>query len=598
MKKIFILFLFSYIFVFSQDLEFFVSSDKILYSENEPLRGKIKVKNKTDSIFNGYVKVYLENEIDNRSEEILKQIKVPPKEDFEIDIEFEKNQGKYGYAMVGELYNEKQEIILKKMDFFNVCDNYWNVSLVAHLGCIWQQWEKIDDNVMIPKKDFKWAENLINNWRKEYYNGFEKFFWAPDDFIELTPDEEMWFSGQTRYMETKNGLIELIKLAHKQGMKAITYAKRTGGGAVGIETARRNPEWIWHNKGTLNVGRGVREIKNFNIPTKKFWSEYIPVNYNMNDKNVVEIGIKELIESAKIFGWDGARWDGNFNVRSEIYDFEGNLIEKLSQDEVDERNKENMRITKEKILKVFPNYVFGYNWANEGSCLKINRELIELCKGGGLIMNEYINQADEVQHPLHKWIDFALLLVKDTQIVKNLGGYYGPILGRLKGTVDETYKNIFAYAAGANPYFYHEFGDFVTRYSAFIWDNNLRKIYEPETILLIPDNVWWKHWVYEREINSTTKQLIIHLINPPEKPYVGDLKKNFPEVIKNIEIKVYPIVNFKDYKVFRVVKLDPKQVSREIINFEEILDCYKFKIDQLSLWNIVIVEFKKTKGGR
>jgi len=399
MKKGLFLFLLLQFFVFSESLGLTVKSQKMIFSEKEPISGKVILKNSSTSDFKGVLKVYLENEIDRKSEIIQKEIYIPVKGEIEVNIYFKKNLGKYGHALVGELYDDKGNLISKGEDFFNVCDNYWNVSLIAPFGFIWQQWEKIDDGVMIPKKDTKWIDDLINNLRKEYYNGFEKFFWAPDDFIDLTPEKDMWFSGQTRYMETKKGLIELIKKAHENGMKAITYAKLTGGGPVGIEMARRHPEWVWHYKGTLSVGRNVKQILEYDIPTKKFWQCWIPVDYNMNDKKVVEMGIKELIESARMFGWDGARWDGNFDVRSEIYDFEGNLIEKLSPDQVDSRNAENMRITKEMISKVFPEYVYGYNWANEGGCLKVNREVIELCRGGGLIMNEYINQADEYSIP-------------------------------------------------------------------------------------------------------------------------------------------------------------------------------------------------------
>lgn len=596
MKKELFIFLLLQIFVFSNEINLKVKSNKVIFGEKEKVSGKIIINNLSNTEFKGILKAYLEYEIDKNSEVIQKQISVPPKSEIIISIDFKKNLGKYGHAFVGELYDEKNNLIAKSEDFFNICDNYWNISLIAPLGNIWQQWEKIDDGVMIPKKDKKWIEDLINNWRKEYYNGFEKFFWAPDDFIELTPDKEMWFSGQTRYMETKEGLKELIRIAHENGLKAITYAKRTGGGSFGIEMARRHPEWVWHHKGTLSVGRNVKQILEYDIPTKKFWQCWVPVNYNMNDRNVVKIGINELIESTKMFGWDGARWDGNFQVRSEIYDLEGKLIEKLNPEQVDSRNAENMKMTKEMISSVFPNFVYGYNWANEGSFLKINRELIELCKNGGLIMNEYINQADGVQHPQHKWIDFAILLVKDTELVKNWGGYYGPILGRLRGTVDETYKNIFAYAAGAHPYYYHEFGDFVTRYSAFIWDNSLRRIHNPENIMYIPDNVWWRNWVYERNINSKEKQLIIHLINPPEKPNVGDLKKELPKPIKDIQISIYPVLFLEGYKIVRIVRLNPKPIIRENVKFEFIENVYKFKIDELNMWNILVIQFQKEKG--
>jgi len=596
MRNLFIfLFIFPFL-VFSEGISLEVKSVKIIYGEKDSVSGIFIVKNDSSTEFKGILKAYIESEIDKKSEEVTKIILVKPKEKFDIKIEF-KNPGKYGHALTGELYSEDKKLISKNGDYFNVCDNYWNVSLIAPLGCIWQQWEKIDDGIMIPRKDFKWVDDILNNWRKEYYNGFEKFFWAPDDFIDLTPEKEMWFSGQTRYMETKKGLIELIRKAHENGMKAITYAKCTGGGSVGVEIARRNPEWVWNNNGVLSIGRAVKQIAEYDIPTKKHWQEWVAVDWNMNDKNVVKIGINELIESTKIFGWDGARWDGNFDVRREIYDLNGNLIEKLTPEQVDARNMENMRMTKEMISKFFPDFVYGYNWANSGSGLKPDRETIELCRNGGLIMNEYINQAHGVQHPLHKWTDFVQLLIDDTQKVKKWGGYYGPICGSLRGTVDETYKNIFIYASGAHPYYYHEFGDFVTRYSSFIWDNNLRKIQYPDTIINAPDKIWWKYWVYERDISDKEKQIIFHIVNPPSKQNVGEIGKNLPIPIENISINIFPVLNIKDYEIKRIVKLNPKLVSKEDIKFSFVEGVYKFEIPKLDLWNIIVVELSK-KGGK
>lgn len=576
-------------FSFSQGtFSFSIKSKKILYSPGEKVEAEVNIKNNTKENKKITLKFWIESEIDRKTKDIVKKVVLLPEEEKNIKIIFPYKLSKYGHAVVGQIISNNH-ILATSEDYFNICDNYWNVALIAPCGFIWQQF----DNNFTPKKDFKWATDMIKKWRKEYYNGFEKFFWAEDDFLGLTPEREIWWSGQARYLETKKGLKKLIEKAHKNGLKAITYAKRTGCGPYGVEMARRHPEWVWHDKGTLNISRQAKKLAIWDITSKKHWGGWIPVGWNMNDPKVVEVGIKALIDSASMFGWDGARWDGNFDVRSEVYDFEGNLIEKLTPEQVDARNAENMRKTKEMILKKHPEFVFGYNWANP---LPLNRETIELCKGGGLIMNEWINQSQGVQHPQHSWEKFVKLLCEDTQLVKKFGGYYGPILGSLKGQspLDEKYKNIFAYAAGAHPYYFHYWGGFITRYSAFIWDNNLRKIPTPRSFFLIPENIWWKNWVYERPTGKNAKQIIIHLINPPTKANVGESKKpeDVPVPLKNVEVKIFPALLDK-WKPVRAVVFSPEPFFKKELKIEQVEGVYTLKIPEIALWDILIINFKK-----
>ncbi len=84
-------------------------------------------------------------------------------------------------------------------------------------------------------------------------------------------------------------------------------------------------------------------------------------------------------------------------------------------------------------------------------------------------------------------------------------------------------------------------------------------------------------------------------LNPPEKPNVGDLKKEMPQIVKNIQISIYPILNLEGYKIARITRLNPKPIIKENLSFDFIEGVYKFKIDELNLWNIIVVELKKEK---
>jgi hypothetical protein len=316
----------------------------------------------------------------------------------------------------------------------------------------------------------------------------------------------------------------------------------------------------------------------------------------MNDPKVVDVGIKSLADSATMFGWDGARWDGNFDVASTTYDLEGKLVEKLTADQMDARNAANMRHTKEYISKIHPAYRYGYNWTmgNWLQSMATNpRESTELCRNGGLIMNEYIHESEGVQHPLHRWDVFAPSVANDVEAVKKLGGYYGPILGS-PHTADGIYTDIFAFAAGAHPYYHHLWGAFMTRYSAFCWDNALTRIHTPEDIVQVPSSVWWREWVFERVIDKNHKQLIVHLINPPAHQTVGEGKKleDVPPPLKGIEVRVLPTL-LHGWTPVRATRLSPEPELHEAVPLQASEGVYKMTIPEVALWNILVIDLEQ-----
>lgn len=572
-----------------------VRADKILYDEKAPVRGEITVKNESKEAKTVTVRASLEWELDQKTPPQEVQLAVPAEQTATATINWPQAPGRFGHALKAEV-RLGDAAIASGEDFFQVCNVYWNVALISAAGFIWQQFDNFK-----PRTDMKWADETVAGFRKDYYNGFEKFFWAPDDFLEMTPDQEIWWSGQARYLESKSGLKGLIDRAHAQGMKAITYAKLTGGGPTGAEMARRHPEWLWQTGGTLAVDRNAKQLADWDITSEKHWGGWVAVNYNMNDPKVVDIGIKELIDSATMFGWDGARWDGNFDVAREVFDLEGKPVEKLTAEQVDARNAENMSRTKAAITKAHPRYVYGYNWTqgNWAQSMANNpKESPELCRGGGLIMNEYINQAAGVQHPLHRWEVYGPSVADDVEAIRKLGGYYGPILSS-PDNADGRYTNVFAYAAGAHPYYHHHWGGFMTRFGGFCWDNALVRRHDPEKVATVSDGVWWKHWIFERPIDATHTQLIIHLINPPAKPTVGEGKKkeDLPPPVKNVTVKLLPDA-LKGGKALRAMRLSPEPAVSEAVPVNAAPDgSCTLAIPDVAIWNILVIDCEM-KGGR
>lgn len=576
-----------------------VRSAKVLYGMKEPISGTVTVKNTGKDPQTVQVRAWLECELGQATKSQQVQVIVAPEKTADAAFTWPKAMAKYGHALKAEVSLNGQ-VFAKGEDYFNACDQYWNVALPMGISCMW---EALDEKTMMPKTDMSWMNYRIDEMRRGYYNSFEHFFWAEDDFLGLTPQKEVWWSGQARYRETNEGLKQFIARSHANGIKAITYAKLTGGGTYGAEIARQNPEWVWQTNGVLSVDRSAASLAKWDVPTLRgdaLSSGWNAVNWNMNDPKVVDIGIKALSDSATMFGWDGARWDGNFDVQTEVTDLDGKSVEKLTRDQVDARNAANMRRTKDAITKAHPDYFYGYNWMMgtwKQSMANNPRESQELLHNGGLVMNEFIRGAAGVMHPQHKWEAYAAALVDDVEAVKQLGGYYGPILDA-PDNPDGKYSNIFAYAAGAHPYYSHKWGGFVTRYSAFIWDTALTRLHEPENTVVAPDSVWWRQWVFQRSIDKKHRQLIIHLINPPTKPNVGDNKQaedaSLP--LKDIEVRLFPTM-LNGWTPVRATNLSPEPLVADTVPVQTMEGIYKVTVPSVALWHILVIDLEQ-KGGR
>lgn len=242
--------------------------------------------------------------------------------------------------------------------------------------------------------------------------------------------------------------------------------------------------------------------------------------YNMNDPAVVQHGIDEIRESTRIFGWAGVRFDGHFRARTGKQRV-GDRIVDFTPDMADAQTAANHRALKEQMRPVDPRFVYGYNFAEcdfTGRLVDNPRESIELCAGGGHLMDEYAKANAGASHPYRKWSDFAHAQVKSVEQVRRLGGHYFPMVNP-SGPVGR-YQTLLAFAAGAHPNstpwgIDHPYNAFATRHAELLWGDNVRNLWNPCGIVIVAPGVWWEDYVREQRLDATHTRLIVHLINPP-----------------------------------------------------------------------------------
>lgn len=602
--------------------------EKLFLHQGEPVKGVVDLFNSGDKNATVELRVWLTNDLDTAVGAKKMQVSVNPGELKHIAVDWPAKVLKpYGHALKVEVLHKGKEIASGE-EYFVTADNVWEVGLAGgHPVGFTAEHVKTKEQVAA----------AVDRFRQKYVNTYEKFFWAPDDFGDMTPDKDVWYSGQARYHERKDFLKYMADYGRKIGVLPTTYGKSIGSGPAARDIIRRNPEMIWGFGGRMDFHPDTEELSKWDKDSKPYWQATAWANYNMNDPAVVAKGIDEIIKSTEMFGWAGVRFDGHFQARTGKRNVGGKKVD-FTPEMADRQTADNMRVLKERVRRKFPRYVFGYNFAECAFAEKLQehpRESIELCKDGGHIMDEYAKQCAGGSHPCRKWSDFADMLVEESIIVRRLGGYLFPMC-HSNGVIGR-YQAIFILAAEAHtnstPWATdHKYGMFATRYAGILWDKRLKNIWHPDGLVLIAPSVMWKNYVRTLDIDSNHRQLIIHLINPPRqetatesaaleneirkrktmrrdiikaagakkiKPDFSKLDslppiKLFPDPQKNVNVKIVPqAMDFK-WDISKATLLNADDVSRQSLKIDK-SDPYFWQVTvpELKGWSVLIVDLQR-----
>ncbi|MBM4032739.1 MAG: hypothetical protein FJ291_13250 [Planctomycetes bacterium] len=353
--------------------------------------------------------------------------------------------------------------------------------------------------------------------KRAYANHFEVFAWAPCDYSELTPEAEFFLSGQTQYHGSVSAFKALLAEAHKVGVKGITYGKACAGGIAGWETFRKHPDFFgiaaWAGVssdriGVFNCERMLRNEHALAGPEEGGWQDWQSAWVNFASDAAVDLGADEIIASARMFGWDGVRWDGHFV---------GNMVR-----------------FKKRVNAALPNFVHGYNiaFANPGSKLflpdKNVEDFHECARGHGLMMDESVRDWSHTNFSPGHAKPFYEAICREADYMKRIGGLPLFITFDMASELDRAYNVLCGLAAGERYTYmttpgvwpYGDMARWLTRFSAFVWDDT-KRLKEPEKWLAVGDgkaDLWWSQSCWLRDLGPGRKQLLVNIVNPPRCP--------------------------------------------------------------------------------
>jgi hypothetical protein len=489
-----------------------VETDKVRYLPGETLRGAAVIEDVGGKGGEGALKVYLEHNVRDRVLVHCQPVRLGPKAQT-VPLEVALPKEELGYALVAEFVSCDGADRSEAAEYFTIAENYLRVAVFTVQGGGGKE----------PEEQLR---AMAQSLKEGYVNCVENFAWAEDDMVAMSPETDFWFSGQTWYHASKKGLKRKHELFHSKGISVVTYGKFIMGGYPGWVTAYDYPsdhrsqyyypvgmwegvnvralDWVRNKEFQMYSGRPRTDFELFAQP----WA---PINPDPTPR-MARIAAEEMARSAAMFGWDGVRWDGHPRGGGQCGGA-GEFDLRAAR-----RTQTLVRYFKDIMAAKYPNFRHGYNyffiqkppgydWAYE------DYELDELCRSGGLLMNESIGNA--TQGPFEY---IAQNLQVEGDLCRERAGYFLGI-SSARGRRDELVEGALWAASGARTYGtpLRELRRYYTRYSQYTLDENLRRLVTPEKVLqpTSPTRLWWQPFVYETPLIAGKRQLVVNLLNLP-----------------------------------------------------------------------------------
>lgn len=574
-----------------------VTVDKIRYLPGESLHGSATLEPLSGEA-KGTLRIFLEHDVAAR--ELVKELPVAlAGEAKELKFEFSLPERELGYALVAQYVSDDGRDRSEAAEYFNIAENFNRVAIFGSLAG--------GHGGTFSKPEAMQA--ACRALQKTYANAVEYFAWAEEDMLEMSPESDVWYSGQTCYRINKAGLQRLIAESHNRGIASVTYGKFIMSGYLGWKTAwdlpRDHQRQFFFPVGTWE-GVNVRVLDRFrfrefaayehSVPTggllNPWWQAFLPVNPDPTPR-MVRMAAEETLRSIDMFGWDGIRWDGQPRAGGPTGGSGGQFDYQAAR-----KTQTLVRYFKDIVAEKYPNFGHGYNyllvqekpnydWARE------DFELDELCRGGGLLMNESIGNTTA-----GRTFDF---LARNIQVEGDLARERGGLLlgiSYASDPRDTMVECILYFAGGCRPMqgtakspIFNRYG---TRYSRYTFDETLRRLDRPEAVLkpLTETKLWWQPFVYETQEKSGLRQLVVNLINVPLQKKTRGNQADLPvewEMLAGTEPVAFALTLPEGYRATGARLIDP--FTLEVTPAEMKND--QVQIPSVAMWRVLIVDMDR-----
>jgi len=569
-------------------------TDKVCYRPGEDAVVELRLMNTAAETQRLDARFYEVTELDDRRPLGLRPVEFVPGEEAVVRLDFTPGPVEYGRDLLLELV-QGGAVCETAREPFGVADNVWKICIGANPGGPAGSSADATGEAIVKQ---------IEGFRRQYCNVWEKYFWAPDDWADLTPPAgATWYSCQARRHENTEKIQLQVAESHRRGIAVVTYGKCMAGGNHGWDLARRRPQWFVTDVYGRTMGRpaSVWDLEHWQEGDKYAYADYRYVwTYRWVDLRRLEPldhGIDELIASARQFGWDGVRYDsGGFRAHWVDGLYDGN----------DAVNTRNMKRTKERIWQSHPGFLFGFNTANctspDGRAYPLrvehmSHEMREMLAGGGLWMGEAIKDFSNGRITYATWSQFAREEGRCIRAIKEAGGHFC-YLYRTASPVRNVYQFVLGVILGAHPYGGEhvglpgcdDWGALLTRWSGLVWDHRLRPLKGEELAVTASRPVWWKDFANQRVVAPDRRHLIVHLLNPPLEDQIAKAGAEFPPPITDAVVRYRAPAG---EELVQVRFITPAKPSRSLALQAAMSDAVaEIAVPEFDTWAMVVFELR------
>jgi len=496
--------------------------NKLLYRNHEPVRIQIEVRNNTGEPQEGTLACYILSEI-NRQRQVLKRtLELQPGEGKAVAASWNPGAEEYGFETLAT-WEQDGKPIEQNGEVFQVAD-YWPKV------CIKTQ----------TQEGFGPPGPLvasIESARDFYFNLVEFYEWAPYHG-DLTPESGYYLSDNHGFLKSVPNMKAAIERAHQYGMKVQMYSEFTW---LSYAVARQHPEFVLYNEyGQPRAPRRFIRPREYLSAMEERYDAFLRWDWNGPHRTeAADHYAREMVESIGLFGWDSIMCD-SCDVTDDV-----------------------LALISRQVRAKYPRFVFH---ANSGAPLRRKELQIILFEAGRWWIMPLTSrpnpQGIDTFHRVIQWVRRFRRAEKNVFMV-------GPLRsGGHAQTFCKMLAAIFASGQHARisdngwPDLMRDYLRFASRYSAYIWHDDLERIPPGKYDIALSDmeNFIWQgpfmtvsaysqhshhphlrtfvpppdyfdltrgfEDVYERTLADGSTQLVIHLLNvqPEPKPQIVTLR--------------------------------------------------------------------------
>jgi hypothetical protein len=486
---------------------------------------------------------------------------------------------KWGHEVIATVAEPGAEA-LTGHEYFTVGRNPWEVGHYLTLFYI-----------RGAKKSGAIDQQMMPKYRKSYTTCLEAYSIMPSQFDDMTPDTDIWRSGQGWYAEGKEDWLYLVQRAHENGMAVVTYIQSISYGPVGFDFARRHPDWLtfskegrpnaWFDVDQLTKDRYEPEAQDPHTPGGISCGSFLPTKQVVGD-----YWINEVAKSKEMFGWDGFRSDGTPGI-TDGYDVTGKLQEVADKGHA---NAEFVRKLRRELTAKFPDFLYGWNNVAGGYPQMYNSEEEEdVMLPGAYSLYEHFNSASQPSSPYHQWKKGAFYLQQEAIPIRRRGGF--PHAGWMGSN---RYLEAVASASGqqidgwGGPGDWPNYRRFEFRWAEYLWDCALRFVRPGSDAARVegPERVWWEDLVNARDLPGGGKRVVVNLVNLPEKDDDGWADRA-PAPAENVKV-TFAVPPGKALAKLAVLSPD---TPGDVVPVKPAGDG-SVTVPSVTVWTVVVAEFK------